>query len=134
MKQGSTASSGSIGRSTRVVGRITGDGDLVVEGRIEGDVTLGGHLHVAAGGVVAAPVSAADVTLEGTIDGDLVASGSVVLREGARLRGAIRAGKVGLEDGARFSGKIEMDVELPRELTSPSGPAAQAKTNTRNKG
>lgn len=134
MKQGSTASSGSIGRTTRVVGRVTGDGDLVVEGRIEGDVTLGGHLHVAAGGVVSAPVSAGDVTLEGTIDGDVSARGNVVLREGARLRGGIQAGKIGLDDGARFSGKIEMDVELPRELTSAGGAAAPAKTNTRNKG
>ena len=110
----------SIGRTARVVGRVTGDGDLLVEGRVEGELTLGGLLHVAAGGVVVAPVSAEEVTLEGEVEGDVVARGAVVLRGAAKLRGVIRAGRVGLEDGARFTGRIEMDVELPRELTAGS--------------
>jgi cytoskeletal protein CcmA (bactofilin family) len=108
--------SAAIGRTTRIVGRLTGDGDLVVEGRIEGEVTLRGHLTVAEGGVVAAPVSASDLTVDGAVEGDVEVRGAVVLRPTAVLRGAIRAERVALEEGARFSGRIEMDVELPAEL------------------
>ena len=115
-------SSGSIGRTTRVVGRISGDGDLLVEGRVEGDVTLGGHFHVGKGGMVSAQngVQADSITIEGGIDGDVSARGDVVLRAEGRLRGAVKAGRVSLDEGARFSGRIEMDVELPKELGAQS--------------
>jgi cytoskeletal protein CcmA (bactofilin family) len=106
----------SIGRTTKIVGRLSGDGDLVVEGRIEGEVALQGHLHVAEGGVIAAPATAADCTVEGTIDGDVDARGDVVLRSTGTVRGAIRAPRVALDEGARYRGRIEMEVELPAEL------------------
>ncbi|MEO7093063.1 MAG: polymer-forming cytoskeletal protein [Polyangiales bacterium] len=120
----STASSGSIGKTTRVTGRISGDGDLLVEGRVDGDVTLGGHFHVGRGGMVTAAngVQAGSITIEGGIDGDVSSRGDVVLRADGRLRGAVKAGRVSLDDGARFSGRIEMDVELPKELGDESHP------------
>lgn len=112
----SKGSSGSIGRTTKVTGRLTGDGDLLVEGSVDGELTLKGHLHVAAGGSVTAPVEAEAVTIEGTIDGDVHARGAVSLRAGGQLRGTIKADRVALEDGAKYSGRIEMNVELPDEL------------------
>ncbi len=112
----SKGSSGSIGRTAKVTGRLTGDGDLVVEGSVEGELSLKGHLHVAAGGSVIAPVEADEVTIEGSIDGDVRSRGPVTLRAGGQLRGAIHADRVALEDGAKYSGRIEMNVELPDEL------------------
>ena len=118
----SASSNGSIGRTTRVVGRISGDGDLVVEGRVEGDVTLRGHFHVARGGLVTAAngVSANEITIEGGIDGDVTSPGDVIVRAEGRLRGAVRARRISLDEGARFAGRIEMDVELPKELGAQS--------------
>jgi len=113
MKQDTRAS---IGRTTRVVGRISGSGDLLVEGRCEGEVNVKGHLEVARGGVVAAPVSARDVTIDGGVHGDVTANGSVILRSEGSIRGAIHCEKVALEDGAKFTGRIEMNVDLPDEL------------------
>ena len=111
----------SIGRTTRVVGRVTGDGDLLVEGRIDGELTIKGHLHVASGGHVTSSIVQADeVTIEGGIEGDVRARGAVLLRADARLRGGIQAGRIAVDDGAKFSGRIEMDVELPGELTGES--------------
>lgn len=110
-------SRGSIGRTARVTGRLTGDGDLLVEGRVEGELSLKGTLHVAPGGAIVAPVDADDVIVEGSLEGDVLARGALTLRAGGLLRGAIKADRVALEDGARFSGHIEMAVELPEELT-----------------
>jgi cytoskeletal protein CcmA (bactofilin family) len=113
MKQDTRAS---IGRTTRIVGRLSGDGDLNVDGRVEGEISLRGNLSVGEGGVVAAPVDAGDVTVTGTIDGDVTARGAVTLRAGGSVRGAITATRIAVEDGARFTGRIEMDVELPAGL------------------
>ncbi len=111
----------SIGRTTRIVGRLTGDGDLLVEGRMEGELSLRGHLEVAEGAVVAAPVEASDLTVDGTVDGDVVARGTVSIRATGALRGAITAPQVAIEEGARYTGRIEMDVELPAELAGKRG-------------
>jgi cytoskeletal protein CcmA (bactofilin family) len=113
---------GSIGKTTRIVGRVTGDGDLLVEGRIEGELTLRGALTVANGGVVAAPVSAGDVTVEGMVDGDVDSRGAVVLRPSGAIRGSIRATRIAVDEGARFTGRVEMDVELPAELGGSPAP------------
>ena len=124
MKRDATSGRGaSIGRTTRVVGRVTGDGDLLVEGRVDGELTIQGHLHVASGGHVTSSIVQADeVTIEGGIEGDIRARGAVLLRADGRLRGGIHAGRIAVDDGARFSGRIEMDVELPSELTGESAP------------
>lgn len=113
MKQDTRAS---IGRTTKVVGRLTGDGDLLVEGRVEGELSLRGHLTVADGGVIAAPVSVGDLTVAGMVDGDVESSGAVTVRATGTVRGSIRAPRIALDEGARFTGRIEMDVELPAEL------------------
>lgn len=119
MKQDTRAS---IGRTTRIVGRLTGDGDLVVEGRVEGELSLRGHLVVSSGGVIAAPVVVGDLTVEGAVDGDVESRGAVVLRESGSIRGSIKASRVSFDEGARFTGRIEMDVELPAELGGNSAP------------
>ena len=67
--------------------------------------------------MVDAPVSAHDLTVEGGVLGDVTARGAVVLRSAGSIRGAIRCEQVALEDGAKFTGRIEMDVELPQKLS-----------------
>jgi cytoskeletal protein CcmA (bactofilin family) len=114
------AAAGHVGRTTRIIGRIHGQGDLTIEGRCEGEVTIDGHLRIAEGGVVTAPVQAHDLTVEGQVEGDVTARGAVIVRATGAIRGAIRAEQVSVDEGARFAGRIEMDVELPAELASPA--------------
>ena len=110
-----------VGRSARVRGRVSGDGDLRVEGSIDGDVAIKGELVVAGGGTVAADVQAGSVVVEGAIDGDIAASGSVAIRPGARVAGLIRAASLSIDEGASLAGRIEAEFELPVELTGKAG-------------
>lgn len=107
-----------VGRGTTVRGRISGDGDLRVEGTIDGDVALDGTLTVADGASVTADVQAASVLVEGALDGDIGATGAVAIRSGARVRGTIRGGSFAIEEGASLSGRIEAEFEMPEELSS----------------
>jgi cytoskeletal protein CcmA (bactofilin family) len=110
-----------IGRSTRVRGRVSGDGDLVIEGTLEGDITLRGDLTISEGGRATSTVEAAAVTLRGELDGDVRASGSVRIEAGARVRGDMHAESVSLEEGAEFVGRLDAAFELPAELGGASG-------------
>jgi cytoskeletal protein CcmA (bactofilin family) len=111
------AREGRIGPSTHVRGRIHGDGDLVIEGHVEGDLSLRGDLTIAEGGSVKSEaVEAGAVTIAGALEGDVAATGPVRLAAGARVRGNLKGSAVVMDDGARFSGRLDCEFDLPPEL------------------
>jgi cytoskeletal protein CcmA (bactofilin family) len=100
-----------------VRGRVSGEGDLVVEGQIEGDVRLRGDLTVGDGGsVVGDTIEAHAVRVDGRIEGNVAASGPVHLGSGAKVHGDLAGSGISIDDGAEFAGRIECDFELPAEL------------------
>jgi cytoskeletal protein CcmA (bactofilin family) len=105
-----------IGRGTRVRGRVEGSGDLRVEGEIAGDVRISGALGIDGGGAVVGNVAAGAVTIEGSLTGDVASEGAVLIRAGAQVEGNMTGAEVALEEGATFSGRIDADFELPDGL------------------
>jgi cytoskeletal protein CcmA (bactofilin family) len=110
-----------IGRTTRVRGRVSGDGDLVIEGTVEGDIVLGGDLTIAEGGRATSSIQADAVTLRGELDGDVRARGVVRIEAGARVRGDVLGEAVALEEGAELVGRLDAAFELPAELGGATG-------------
>ncbi len=98
-----------IGRSITIRGEVTGDEDLLIQGRIEGSIDLRQHaVTVGSEGDVKADVVARVLTIEGRVKGNLSAEEQVVLRSSARVEGDISAPRLVLEDGARFRGGVDM--------------------------
>ena len=110
-----------LGRGSRVRGRVSGDGDLRVEGQIEGDVTLSGELSIDEAGSILGDVDAASVTIAGALTGDVVARGIVAIRASAKVSGNMGGAEVTLEEGASFAGRIEAEFDLPAELSPRQG-------------
>ena len=109
-----------IGSKIIIRGQVSGTQDLVVEGRIEGRVSLENRLTVEESGTIEADLEVVDASFKGEVRGDITASRSAVLHPTARVIGNIRAPKLVIEEGARFSGTVEMEVELPAGVRSPS--------------
>lgn len=117
-----------IGPTICIRGEVTGDEDVLVEGRVEGDLNLPqNQVQVGKGGRVQAKVNARLVEVEGAIEGDISGNEKVVLRQSAEVSGNIRSPRVTLEDGCRFKGSIDMDpgaAEAPVSgIALASGPA-----------
>lgn len=98
-----------LGPSLRFKGDLVADEDLVVQGQIEGSILHTRSLTIGAQGRMGGDIKARRITVEGTVDGDLYALDSVVLRAGAVVRGNVFANKVSVAEGAKFSGRIDMD-------------------------
>src|ERR1700738_135741 len=106
-----------IGRTTRIRGRVHGEGDLVIEGQVEGNLAIRGDLTIAEGAKVnSEAVEARAVTIAGAFEGDVTATGPVRIATGARVRGNLRGSAVSIEDGARYSGRLDCEFDLPPEL------------------
>jgi cytoskeletal protein CcmA (bactofilin family) len=114
--RGSSSEGAVIGETTRIRGRVSGDGDLTIAGSVEGDITLRGSLTIEGSGTATSNVEATTVSVAGTLDGDVNASGQVVITSGARVKGNMRGSAVAIEDGASFSGRLDADFDLPEGL------------------
>ena len=123
------ATAASIGKSVQIYGEVKGSEDLLVDGTIEGTITLsesrltiGPHAHVQAN------VSARDVVILGALTGDIIASGRVELRAGCNLKGDIQAGRLSIEENAMFSGKVDLATPAASAVSSERTAAASSGT------
>jgi cytoskeletal protein CcmA (bactofilin family) len=110
------ASEGIIGSGAKIRGRVTGEGDLTVQGTVEGDIILRGRLTIGEGASVTSNVDAESVTIEGTLEGDVSARGPVRIAAGSRVKGDVKGSQIAVEEGAEFAGRLDCDFELPAEM------------------
>jgi cytoskeletal protein CcmA (bactofilin family) len=104
-----------IGKSVVICGEVKGSEDLIVDGRVEGTVTLSeSRLTIGATANVAADLSAKDVLILGHVQGNVIASGRVELRAGCVVEGDIRALRLAVEDNAIFRGKVDLTQGVSR--------------------
>ena len=118
-----------IGKSVEIRGEVKGSEDLMVDGHVEGTITLiESRLTVGPNARVAADVSAKDVILLGQLNGNVTATGRVELRDGCNLVGDISAGRLVIQENAIFRGRVEPSLpEVPssaRKAEVPAGSAA----------
>ena len=98
-----------IGSSTFIKGKIEGNDDLVIRGRVEGTVKLpNNRVLIASGSRVKANVTARSIEVEGLVQGKLNGEMEVTVRAGGQVEGDIVARRVSLESGAQFNGTVDM--------------------------
>jgi cytoskeletal protein CcmA (bactofilin family) len=120
-----------IGPSIFIKGDLSGEEDLVIEGRVEGKVDLKqNNVTVGKNGRVKADIFGRVVTIEGEVDGNVFAREQAILRQAGAIRGNITAPRVILEDGSRFKGSIDMDS--PKENASGSSYSRQDRDRDRS--
>ena len=119
---GGEASMSLIGPGTTIVGDVTTDGTVRVEGRIEGTVRAGKTVIVGKSGEVVGDVLTQDAVIGGRVRGTVVAESRLELQATCDIEGNIRARTqhLVLEEGARFNGQVQMldGSEAPALLPS----------------
>ncbi len=120
------ATPASIGKSVQIRGEVKGSEDLVVDGLVEGTITLSeSRLTIGPNARVDADVSARDIVVLGTLNGNIQASGRVELRAGANHIGDIQAARLSIEENAIFSGKVDLvQGAAPASDRAPGTPQA----------
>ena len=98
-----------LGPTLRFKGELAADEDLLLQGQVEGSIEHSQSLTIGTDGGVKGNIRARIVIIDGSVEGDVHGLESVTVRETARVRGNIFAPRVGLADGAKFTGRIDMD-------------------------
>jgi len=97
-----------VGPKVRIQGELTGDEDVVLEGRVDGRVHLSKGFRVGPHGEVRGDVHAHVVSIAGKVWGDVSADERVELLPSGSLEGNIRAPKIVISEGAQFKGRVDM--------------------------
>ncbi|MEW5740989.1 MAG: polymer-forming cytoskeletal protein [Myxococcota bacterium] len=103
-----------IGPSILISGKLSGDEDLTVRGRVEGELSLTRTLIVEPSGIVKANVAVKNAIVSGVVVGNITATESVELTKEGRMVGDIRSPRVIIVDGASFRGRVDMGNAEPR--------------------
>ena len=91
-----------------IAGEVVSDGDLTVNGRVDGQISAPDHhLTIGPDAAVVAKLVARAVTVAGSVEGSILASERVRLLPGSSVRGHVTAPSLHLADGAQFNGTAD---------------------------
>ncbi len=96
-----------ISEGCKVAGVISGDGDFLISGEVEGECDLSGSITVAPSGFWKGSISASIVIVAGTVEGDIVADGRVEIADTARITGTVTGRAIAVAEGAVVQGKMK---------------------------
>lgn len=109
-----------IGPTLVFRGELSANEDLIIEGEIEG--TIAHHeknLTVGKEGRVRANINARCVEVIGLVEGDIKGEEIVKLAKTAKVKGNIVCGRLVMEDGAQFTGSIDMEEAKKPKVVPP---------------
>jgi cytoskeletal protein CcmA (bactofilin family) len=97
-----------FGRSMKIIGEVTSDEELYLDGDLDGKLNLNNRLTVGPNSKVNANIKAQEIIVFGTIKGNVESESRVSLRTGASIVGDIKTAGIVIEDGAYFKGGIDI--------------------------
>jgi cytoskeletal protein CcmA (bactofilin family) len=99
-----------IGPSVKVEGDFKGEGDLVVEGMLIGNLTTKNNLKIGQNAVIEAEIKANNAFVSGKIKGNITIKGKIEITSTAVILGNIKAQIISIESGALLQGSLDMPV------------------------
>lgn len=98
-----------IGSQLIISGEIDCEYDLLVEGRVEGRITVrNATLTIAESADVEADLRAPRIVVRGRVRGGIFATERIELTPTAVVDGALSSDRIAITEGAHFSGSLDM--------------------------
>ena len=97
-----------FGKNLKIKGRISGNGNVIILGALDGEFDLRGRVNVAHSAKIKGEVKADVISVNGSIQGSLAAKERVHLDQTARIEGQINTPRLAISEGAAFDGEVSM--------------------------
>ncbi|MFH1583237.1 MAG: polymer-forming cytoskeletal protein [Candidatus Falkowbacteria bacterium] len=97
-----------IGPSVKVKGDFNGQGNIIVEGMVDGSLKTNGSLEVGKAAKITASVEAKEAKIGGQVAGNVKIKGFLEVTATAKISGDIETAGLSIERGAIFNGKCIM--------------------------
>ena len=99
-----------LGSGTTIVGNIVSQGDVRVDGVLEGNLTTQSKLVIGTTGKIVGEIKCKDCEISGMVNGKIQVENLLMLKASATVEGEIRTTKLAIEPNAVFSGTCSMST------------------------
>ncbi len=103
-----TGSVNLIGAGTVIIGDVTTNGDMRIDGSLKGSINVKGKLVIGASGNIEGEAICQNADISGAIKGKISVAELLSLKASAKITGDIITNKIAVEPGAIFSGSCSM--------------------------
>ncbi len=107
-----------IGKNTQFKGVLSGDGNIRVDGNLDGEISSTGDVVIGDQGNITATIKANNVLISGVVKGNVVANSKLEITSAGKLFGDVKAAVLSIAEGASFKGNSNMEATkvLPEEV------------------
>jgi cytoskeletal protein CcmA (bactofilin family) len=98
-----------IQSGTFITGDIQSNGNIRIDGTLNGTVNAGGKVILGSTGSVEGEIKCINADIEGKVNGIIKVKELLSFKATATVTGEIYTGKLAIEPGARFTGTCRMD-------------------------
>lgn len=95
-----------IGSSIKVKGNFVGQGNIVIEGLLEGSIKTEANLFIGEKAKITANIEAAEATINGEVKGNLKIQDYLSVGSSAKIFGDIMYSEISIEKGAIINGQV----------------------------
>lgn len=100
-----------LGPRDSLHGRLEIQGDLKIQGNVEGELKASGDVTIDSTASIQASIEGANVSVRGQVTGNVTAKRRLTLGGSGRLNGDVKVGRLTVEDGATLNGNVTMSQE-----------------------
>jgi cytoskeletal protein CcmA (bactofilin family) len=97
-----------LGPEVEISGDVKVTGDLLIYGKVYGNIVSKGAVNSAKGSLIKGDINAENASISGTVEGNLDIQSKVVLGSNSYLTGNLKAAIITIEEGAKFEGMCSM--------------------------
>ncbi len=102
-----------IAAGTSLKGDITSNGDIRIDGTLQGNIHCTAKVVIGANGVVEGDIAGQQADIMGKVKGTIHAKELLQLKGNCQVHGNIHAGKLQIEPTANFNGQCHMTETTP---------------------
>ncbi len=113
-----------ISKGTEISGDINSQGDMRIEGLVNGSLHCKARIVIGDSGEVKGNITANDAVISGTVIGNVMVNEFLFLKGTAKIFGDLVVGKIVVENGAEFNGSCKMNSELEQKVSKQNGAKA----------
>ncbi len=110
-----------IGEGTKIVGDLSSDGDLRIDGEIEGNISTLSKCVLGTSAVVRGNIEAKSCDISGRVDGNVKVSELLLIKAAGKVNGDIRTAKIIVENGGEFNGACTMGSSVSMKNDNSQG-------------
>lgn len=119
-----TSSKNILSSDVEIKGKLRFSNDLIIDGRIEGEVNSEGDLTVGENAQIVGDIKTRSVVVFGKVHGNITVTDRCELKQNAELHGDVVAGKLAIEEGAAFMGASTVGAPAKIASSKPSTPSS----------